>query len=212
VVVEGVLVNHNFGGLRTNRRKWRELGPLTHGGVAEEEVAPGLLELEQQHAVARGKQEEGLHGVADEAPSGRLVGVGGDREQVQRELILVVPWPAVYAPRRELICVEDNVGRLEARVLGAKAGVGGDAAPRRADGAGAEDGFGRQAEEDVGYGVAGKVTDGRRFHSRLCLFSQLVDPGSDPCSALETSYGKCLPFTHLPYSSPSFLLGKYLSL
>ena len=55
-------------------------------------------------------------------------------------------------------------------MLGAKAGVGGDAALRLADGAGAEDGFGRQAEEDVCYVGVGKATNGRRFCSCLCSF------------------------------------------
>ena len=55
-------------------------------------------------------------------------------------------------------------------MLGEKAGVGGDAAPCLTDGAGAEDGFGRQAEEDVCYVGVGKATNGRRFYSCLCSF------------------------------------------
>jgi hypothetical protein len=34
------------------------------------------------------------------------------------------------------------------------------------------------------------VIDGRRFCFRLCLFSRLVHPGSDPCSSSETK--RCL--------------------
>jgi hypothetical protein len=90
-------------------------------------------------------------------------------------------------------------------VLGEKAGVGGDAAPCLADGTGAEDGFGRQAEEDVGYVVVGKATDGRRFCSCFCSFSRLVHPSSYPCSAMEKMENASHPSTFHILAPPFFL-------
>jgi hypothetical protein len=47
-------------------------------------------------------------------------------------------------------CVEEDLERLTARVLGEKGGTLGDAEPVLADGAESEDGLGRQADEDIG--------------------------------------------------------------
>jgi hypothetical protein len=96
-------------------------------------------------------------GVADKTPPPPRLLLAGDGEHVQRDVHGVAK-RAVLAPGGLKIPVQDDLGRPAARVGGEEARVAGDAVPRLADGAEAEDGLGRQADEDLRVDVLGEIS------------------------------------------------------